>query len=46
MNDSLLLWSSLVLALALLAALAVRTPSTFLIDLIGRLFYHGNPISR
>ena len=46
MNDPLLLWSSLVLAVALLAALAIRTPSTFLLDLIRRLFYHGHLINR
>jgi len=44
MNDPLLVWTSLVLATALLAALAVRTPNTFLLDLIRRLFDHDQPI--
>lgn len=47
MNDPLLIWSSLVLAIALLMALAIRTPpNTFLLDLIRRLFDHDQPIRR
>jgi hypothetical protein len=46
MNDPLLLWFSLVIAVALLVVLAVHTPSTFLLDLIRRLFYHGHFINR
>jgi hypothetical protein len=44
MNDPLLLWTSLVLAIALLAALTIHTPSTFLLDLIRRLFNHDQPV--
>ena len=46
MNDHMLLLASLFLACILLTALAVRTPSTFLLDTLRRLFSHGHPLDR
>ena len=46
MNDSLLIWSSMILIAALLAAMAIHTPNTFLLDTIRRLFSHGHPFNR
>lgn len=46
MNEFLIICSSLIIIAALLVAMAVCTPNTFLLDTIRRLFSHGHPLNR
>jgi len=39
-------WVVMIIAVAVLAVLALRTPSTFLFDLIEGCFSHGHPTHR
>ena len=46
MNSTLMLWGTMIILIALLLAMMLRVPSTFLFDLIARFFSHDRPYRR
>ena len=46
MHGTLMFWGSVVSIIALLLVMMLRAPSTFLVDLIDRIFSHDGPYRR